>query len=669
MYKYQSSLFDKSFEKPSAEMRYLGNGKVLWNLTKNSISHQSPNALANLHLHPASYSSSKKPTAPPTERQKQNLLTYHVLPLDETLNRFTSTVEPLLTPEEFKLQKKINDDFKHKEGDQLQMLLEDVGKAEKNWLAPRWLKAAYLQYRSPVTVYVSPGMTFPRQNFKDAHAVVDYTSKVIFGLGEFNDIVHAGKIPVVKMGKNELDNGQFGKVFGTCRIPKRITDELVYNPRSNYVVVIYKNHFYKMQLYNKEGKLIASRALASQLEEIVAKETTAGVPYGILTTDTRDNWAEAYEHLSSLPGNKATIDTIQGALFTVSLDECTDLAANEESNELILGLIHGGGSKVNSGNRWMDKTIQLVVNPNGNVGFTYEHSPAEGQPIAMMMDYVVKKMKENASFGECGATDNITPAEKLSFCPVNECIEQWLFLAKRNIDTLAFQLQMKVLKFEGYGKGFIKKQRLGPDSFVQMALQLAFYKMHNEPAAQYESAHLRIFEGGRTETIRSCSNESLAFCRAMQDDKATDQERVDKLRAAVNSHQTYTRLALQGKGVDRHLLGLKLMAVENGKPVPEFFSSPGVVKSSHFRMSTSQVATTYDAFMGYGPAVDDGYACCYNPREQDIILAISAWRYCQATDHLKFAKTLEQSFLQMKDILEKCPAPVPAKTDNPKSKL
>jgi len=40
----------------------------------------------------------------------------------------------------------------------------------------------------------------------------------------------------------------------------------------------------------------------------------------------------------------------------------------------------------------MDKTIQLVVNPNGNVGFTYEHSPAEGQPIAMMMDYVVQKM-------------------------------------------------------------------------------------------------------------------------------------------------------------------------------------------------------------------------------------------------------------------------------------
>lgn len=73
-------------------------------------------------------------------------------------------------------------------------------------------------------------------------------------------------------------------------------------------------------------------------------------------------------------------------------DEGTILKEGEETDELILSLIHGSGSKINSGNRWMDKTIQLVVNPNGNVGFTYEHSPAEGQPIAMMMDYVVQKM-------------------------------------------------------------------------------------------------------------------------------------------------------------------------------------------------------------------------------------------------------------------------------------
>lgn len=157
-----------------------------------------------------------------------------------------NSVEPFLSPEELKEQKVITDEFLKKQGKDLQELLEKAGNKEKNWLAHRWLKTAYLQYRSPVTVFVSPGMTFPTQKFNDTELFIEYASKVIFGLGEFNNMVHANKIPIVKMGKLELDNSQFGKVFGTCRIPKRGTDELVYNPCADYVVVIYKNHVSKI---------------------------------------------------------------------------------------------------------------------------------------------------------------------------------------------------------------------------------------------------------------------------------------------------------------------------------------------------------------------------------------------------------------------------------------
>ncbi|EDW97707.1 carnitine O-acetyltransferase [Drosophila yakuba] len=630
-------------------MKFRDNGRVLWSFARISVLQQTRNAFAKKVLI-ARLSSSKDSST----SDQPNLLKYHVLPLEETLNRFMITVKPLLTPEEFKEQEKITHDFQNGKGEELQNLLEEVGGQEKNWLAHRWLKVAYLQFRSPVTCFSSPGMTFPKQNFENTHQFVDYTSRVIFGLGEFNDLVHAKKIPIVKMGKNELDNSQFGKVFGTCRIPKRFTDDIVYNPCSDYVVVIYLNHFYQLKIYDKEGKLISAPCLAAQLEKIMAKETERGVPYGILTTDSRDNWAEAYEHLSNTPRNTDALKTIQNAMFTVSLDECTSPKEGRDAEELVLSLIHGKGSQCNSANRWMDKTIQLVVNPNGNVGFTYEHSPAEGQPIAMMMDYVVKKMKDDPSYGECGSED-FTPARKIKFCEVSKCVEQWLIIAQKNVDKLVRDLQMKVLKFDGYGKDYIKKQRLGPDSYIQMALQLAFFKLHSEPAAQYESAHLRIFDGGRTETIRSCSNESLAFCLAMDDVSSPAEEKAQTIREAVMCHQMYAKLALVGKGVDRHLFGLRQMVVENCLPVPEFFASPGYVKSTHFRMSTSQVATKYDAFMGYGPSAEDGYACCYNPREHDIILAISAWRRCLATDHIKFAKLLEQSFVQMREVLGDCP--------------
>lgn len=35
---------------------------------------------------------------------------------------------------------------------------------------------------------------------------------------------------------------------------------------------------------------------------------------------------------------------------------------------------------------------------------------------------------------------------------------------------------MNVYKFNGYGKELIKKQKMSPDAYIQVALQLAYYR-------------------------------------------------------------------------------------------------------------------------------------------------------------------------------------------------
>ena len=51
--------------------------------------------------------------------------------------------------------------------------------------------------------------------------------------------------------------------------------------------------------------------------------------------------------------------------------------------------------------------------------------------------------------------------------------------------------------------------------FDQMAIQFAFYRLHQTPGAHYESGSTRMFNQGRTEVIRSCSNESIQFAKTM----------------------------------------------------------------------------------------------------------------------------------------------------------
>jgi carnitine O-acetyltransferase len=79
----------------------------------------------------------------------------------------------------------------------------------------------------------------------------------------------------------------------------------------------------------------------------------------------------------------------------------------------------------------------------------------------------------------------------------------------------------QVLHYEGYGKELMKRFKVSPDAWVQLVKQLAFHKMFGRPGVTYESCQTRKYQQGRTEVIRSASNESKAWAEAMLDPDAT----------------------------------------------------------------------------------------------------------------------------------------------------
>lgn len=110
-----------------------------------------------------------------------------------------------------------------------------------------------------------------------------------------------------------------------------------------------------------------------------------------------------------------------------------------------------------------------------------------------------------------------------------------------------------------------------------------------------------------------------------------------------------------GQGIDIHILGLREAAKETSptasSPLPKLFTDPSYRLANKFLLSTSQVATNTNSFMGYGPVESDGYGASYNPKSDCIIFCLSAFWSSEVTSTSKFAQSLEESLNIMQSLL------------------
>lgn len=187
---------------------------------------------------------------------------------------------------------------------------------------------------------------------------------------------------------------------------------------------------------------------------------------------------------------------------------------------------------------------------------------------------------------------------------------------------------------------------------MQMAFQLAYFRMYNICCSTYESASLRMFKYGRTDAIRVTTADSLKFVEAMQDPAKQNTERLALLQKAVETHKQSTYDAIHGQAIDRHLLGLRMLSIEDLTSMPEIFMDTSFAVANHFNLLTSQVGSKTDCVMCFGPMVPDGYGVCYNPMDEHINIAITAFNSCDETNAAKFAQAVEDALLDMRALLE-----------------
>ena len=575
--------------------------------------------------------------------------------LRQTLDKYLESVRPLVTPNQYAKTVQLTNEFLTTEGPFLQAQLQDRALKTDNWLTEWWKETAYLANRMPLPVHVSPAAICDKLEFSSDSQMLNYTSLVIVEFVEFFQKVLSDKLPPDKLGGISLCMRQYKSLVGGHRIPGKVTDTQKYTPDSNHIIVVHKGHFFKLPVFGyRDGSrcILRSHEIKHLLSQIMDSSHLPSVPVGILSSQNRDDWYSAREELNKSSVNRYTLNVITSSLFLIELDEASNQGVDDEFKSGVIGDLRGDFKCYN---RWYDVGMQLIITREGYAKYLLEHSLVDGPPSVVI-----------ANRGHYrGITDTVPdipvnakelPEIELLKWEISPLLHEYIQNAKVELIKLSEKIDFKLYTFSEFGKDFFKSYKLSPDSLVQLAIQLTFYKLHQHSTACYESVSTRRFYDGRTETLRSTSTESTEMVKAMLSPTRTE-VKLGLLREFVKKHDENSRQAFNGQGIDRHLLGLKLIAKQENLN-PEFFSDISFSKTNYFRVSTSQVPNPFLSFMGFGPVVEDGYGICYNPHESYFNLFLSSFTTCANTVSTdKLCRVIIESLKDVKKLVENLPLP------------
>jgi len=139
----------------------------------------------------------------------------------------------------------------------------------------------------------------------------------------------------------------------------------------------------------------------------------------------------------------------------------------------------------------------------------------------------------------------------------------------------------------------------------------------------------------------------VAFVRAMTDSSSSHVSRYTHLHAASLAHNSTTRDAMLGRGIDRHLLGLRLqLRSEESSP---FFDDPLFVLSQEWKLSTSGLSAG-NRFLatGFGAPFADGYGINYLTGAELLKFGIESKRSSPLTSTKHFKQMIAESLEEMK---------------------
>uniref|UniRef100_A0A671X9L8 carnitine O-palmitoyltransferase n=1 Tax=Sparus aurata TaxID=8175 RepID=A0A671X9L8_SPAAU len=576
-----------------------------------------------------------------------------VPPIKDTVSRYLQSVRPLLTDPEYKRMTELANHFELNLGNRLQRYLKLKALWATNYVSDWWEEYIYLRSRGPIMVnsnyygmdflYVTPTPVQAARAGNTITALLLYRRKVN------REELKPTRVPGTVI---PLCAAQCERMFNTTRTPGDQTDVLQHWQDSEFVAVYHKGRYFRLWVY-RAGRLLSPREIEYQIQRILddlSPPQPGEDKLGALTAGDRMPWSRMRKQYFSSGINKRSLDAIERAAFFITLDDEEQGMRGEDPagnlDRYAKSLLHG-----KCYDRWFDKSFSIVIYKNGKSGLNAEHSWADAPTVAHLWEYTLATDAFQLGYtedGHCkGDVDRTLPMPQRLVWDIPSEAQVCISLAVAQ--ALADDVDCHVFPFREFGKGRIKKLRVSPDAFIQIGLQLAYYRDRGGFCLTYEASMTRLFREGRTETVRSCSNESSAFVKALEN----GEEKAQPLfRLASERHQNLYRLAMTGAGIDRHLFCLYVVSKYLGVESP-FLKE---VLSEPWRLSTSQTPVQQMELFdlknnpefislggGFGPVADDGYGVSYIIVGEDMInFHVSSKHSCSQTVSNTFVSFISQ---------------------------
>jgi carnitine O-acetyltransferase len=583
--------------------------------------------------------------------------------LEESCERFIAWCSPLLSEAELAATEAAVASFLRPESParKLQAALERFNAREdvRSWLDEFWL-SRYLGRRDRIALNANYFCLLDGVG----EGQVERAAGLIAAAVDCKLLLDAQLIPPAVHRGRALSMEQNRSLFSTTRIPGPRQDT-VRAPYSNewpgpsqerHIVVFFRGNAFRLDVVGPRGHPHTVDELEAALQALVADgESTfaSRTSVGHLTTKVRAEWAESRRALLNRhPRNLRMLDAVETALFCLCLDEVAPRTFQEACEQLL----HG-----DSGNRWFDKALSLIVFPDGTAGLNVEHSCLDGTTVVDFVGELLSRSPEEHS-RQSGARSQGMPALEAIEFELDDELRAEARAAAASFAAQAADTATSIVVLDDFGSDQAKELRISPDAFMQMAFQLAHNRARGLVGATYESIATRHYRNGRTEAMRVVTPETVRFVAAMDDPEADEATRRTAFGAAAERHVERARECQAGRAPEQHLWELQLIQRRRGEALGAteplaLYETPGWLKMRDDYLSTSSTASANIEYSGFGPTGDRCIGISYMVLADQARLYLSARG--QIADELRlFADELRGAVRELQGLLARSPVQI-----------